>query len=481
MTKEDKEILRFINDPMYREMVLSRAYNEQDERYCQNIEKLSSNISELQEMREREITRIARSRWHSCANGKLLINYTEGKIQFGQSEALFSDLRGAEINIVNSYRVITTETGESKKKASVGGAIAGGFFYGPIGAVAGGVGLGKTKSDKNSVMNQIPTCTHLGVYVNIDGFISEILLLTSEVDQSSDEFTDAYEQAQSIISRLRDASKKPVPKKYLSPAQEASVKRIEQQIEDKQNELEDALNEKPEHAIPSMYKNEKFADLSDSDFLLILKEMDQKRIAEKEANEAAMLQAKAEKKAEKAARKEAMAQEKAEKRKEQKAQNEKNRRKRAEEKQKQATLLAIQKAQFEEDKRAKADAQAIQKKQAELNKRQKAKEASDMIAIKKEALTNSVTYKAMKKVGIILCKIFFWSISLFVLLLAIGSLTMPGALPGACVLFITALAVNPYVESIFTKKLPQYPWWIRIIILVVGFVAGILLIPTSVA
>lgn len=69
---------------------------------------------------------------------------------------------------------IENTTTKSKKHASIGGAVA----------------------------NQIPTCIHMGVLVNIDGFVSEVVLISGEVDLSSFKYKQAQNDAQTIIAQL---------------------------------------------------------------------------------------------------------------------------------------------------------------------------------------------------------------------------------------------------------------------------------------
>ena len=49
------------------------------------------------------------------ANGKIMVNHTEGKVRINQAEVLFSSIHGAELNVQTGCRVVTTEQGKSKK------------------------------------------------------------------------------------------------------------------------------------------------------------------------------------------------------------------------------------------------------------------------------------------------------------------------------------------------------------------------------
>lgn len=213
-----------------------------------------------------------------------MVNRTEGKIRINNSEALFSSIRGANVNIQPGIRVITTEQSQSKKHASLGGALVGGAILGPIGAVAGGIGTGKTKTTGTATSNQIPTCLHLGVTVNIDGFVSEIVLLSGQVDQSNRKFLNAQSQAQNIVSLLGALSKTPVPQSFIKPEEETSVKNIEAQIEQAQNNLQSAIADRPSYALPNTFRSPEQQAKSDAEYFAYLRNLDQQRQAEKKEN-----------------------------------------------------------------------------------------------------------------------------------------------------------------------------------------------------
>ncbi len=206
MANEEKELFKFVTDPKYRDKVIAKIHKNDDNAYNKQIKVLEKERDNLSKNRTNEITRIANARWEKYADGKLMVNRTEGKIQINNTIASFSSIQGAELNMMVGSRIVTTENTktQSKKHASLGGAVVGGMILGPVGAVAGGVGLGKTKGKTTgrTVSKQIPTCTHLGVMINIDGFISEIVLISKQVDQSSFVFSKAQSDAQNIIAKL---------------------------------------------------------------------------------------------------------------------------------------------------------------------------------------------------------------------------------------------------------------------------------------
>ncbi|MGB4659761.1 MAG: hypothetical protein WBI07_11300 [Mobilitalea sp.] len=115
MTGNEKELNKFIMNLEYREKVIKRVHKEQDTLYYNRIKQLENESDKLIKLRTHEISRITNSRWEKIARGKLLVNHTEGKIKINQTDTLFSSIKGAELNIQTSYRVVTHETSKSKK------------------------------------------------------------------------------------------------------------------------------------------------------------------------------------------------------------------------------------------------------------------------------------------------------------------------------------------------------------------------------
>lgn len=280
MANEGKELYRFVNEPKYRQKIIGRIHKEQDRQYEKRIGSLRSEKKRLISQREKEISRISAARWESVAGGKLLVNVTEGKVKLNRIEVLFSDIQGAEINFQSTYRVVTEGKGKSKRHASIGGGIVGGVVAGPVGAVVGGIGLGKTTTKKSTVCDQIPMCSHIGVLVNINGFISEIVLLSKQVEQSSSACIKAQNDAQSIIAKLIVVSKLPVPTVYLKVEEEPSVKKYDERIVDKEEEIQVAIDDKPVYEIPAMYRTDAQKDMSDDEYLSYLTNEDTVRANE---------------------------------------------------------------------------------------------------------------------------------------------------------------------------------------------------------
>ena len=270
MTKDEKILSRFVNEPTYRKRVIEQLHKEQDAQYTKRIKVLKSEKEKLISKRKKEIERIETERWESVANGKLLINTTEGKVRFNKSEFLFSDIKGAEINIRFTNNVVTDEKGASKKHASLGGGVLGGLVGGVPGAIIGGVGLGKKKTKATTTQTEIPMCNHIGVLVDINGFVSEIVLLSEQVEESSSTFDKTQMVAQEIISKLAVIAKTPVPSTWLKVEDEPSVKEFDIKIIDKENEIQVAIDDKPTYKIPDMYRTEAQKDMSDEEYLSYL-------------------------------------------------------------------------------------------------------------------------------------------------------------------------------------------------------------------
>ena len=301
MANEEKELYKFVNDPKYRSKVIAKIHKNSDNAYNKRIKKIEHERDALSKKRTREITHIANDRWESLAGGSIGVNQTEGKIQINNTTVLFSSIRGAEMNMMTGCRVVTRESSKtkSKKHASLGGAVAGGMLFGPLGAAVGAVGLGEMdgKTTGTTVSDQIPTCTHLGIMVNIDGFMSEVVLLSNQVDQTSAAFINARNEAQSIIAQLGKLAKMPVPSHFLQPEEEQSVKEIEAQIAAKQSELQIAINDRPTYDIPAMYRTPEQRGMSDEQYLQYLNNTDAQRMSESAAHEDALKGTQAEQKA----------------------------------------------------------------------------------------------------------------------------------------------------------------------------------------
>lgn len=438
MANEEKELFKFINDPKYREKVIQRVHKEQDALYNKRIKNLRSEKDSLISSRTKEISRISNARWESVADGKLLVNRTEGKVKINQSDVFFSDIQGAELNVQTGCRIITQENVKSKKHASLGGAVVGGLIAGPLGAVTGGSVLGKTKSKGTSTANQIPTYNHIGVLVNIKGFVSEIVVLSHQVDQSSSACTKAQNDAQNIISKLRAVSQLPVPKTFLRVEDEQSVKNYDAQILNKEKEIQVAVDDRPTYDIPLTYRTEAQKEMSDEEYLSYLAKNDQIR-AEQIAADAAEAQR------QKNIQKELKRQQK------QEAKAERIRLKEE---------LKLQKANLTPEERLKKEA-----------------EIKEKINISSTPIADGFV-SVTKKVLTVLIKVVCWTISVFVLLLAIAALTQ-GGITSTIFFVISALSVNPLIYKFIKSKWQSFRKWMCIVIFIVTFLVSCFALPTT--
>lgn len=277
MKKEDRELLKFVYNPKYREKILEKNKNDADKKYQENISAAKEEKKRLFILRQRAIERIEDSRWEKYANGNLKINFVEGAVLINENKALFTSIKSAEINIQEGFRTVTTENSIEKKKPSVGGAVVGGLVDGKVGAAIGSVALNKTKTTSKSYTDAIPTCNHIGIIIDVDGFKQEITIMQKQVDQQSREYELAYDEAQKIVMKLREVSQTPVPESFLPVEESESVKDIEQKIEIANEHLEAAINNKPKYNIPAVYRTSEQSYMTDKEYLDYLYDEDKKR------------------------------------------------------------------------------------------------------------------------------------------------------------------------------------------------------------
>ena len=82
------------------------------------------------------------------------------------------------------------------------------------------------------------------------------------------------------------------------------------------------------------------------------------------------------------------------------------------------------------------------------------------------------------KVLTILADIVFWISSVFILLSVIVGFTTEGGALSGIILLLTAVFINPFVYKTIKDKLYPINRWMCIIILFVGFIAGMIAMPT---
>lgn len=253
LSSNDIEKIKFAYDPIFKQEVINKIHRDCDREYSQNIKKCESKIKKIEKSIADEIKRIEASRWENIYGQSLRYNVTEGKLLMNDTYFPFSSIKGAEINMNEIHHTEVIEDEKSKKHASVGGAIAGGLLFGAPGAIIGGTVLGK-KTHHNTVNTKsIAMCNHIGVIVDLDGFKSEIILLSKTVEQNSDEFRETLKDAHKIISKLQYISKLPVPESFLLPEEEKSVVDLKEQLASANSDLREAIANVPKYEIPSKY------------------------------------------------------------------------------------------------------------------------------------------------------------------------------------------------------------------------------------
>ncbi len=198
ITDEELDRLRFQNDPDFRENVIKEVHHKADKKYEDRVLQAETRINNL-ESKYKQTYKQFKNDCHQDIGGGIINNAKEGYITFRGTKYPYSSIMGAEMNSVMGTKtdhihrtVTTTEEGEEKRSLSVGGAIAGGIIAGPIGAVAGAVAFGKTTKEPDSTHTHtyveeryVPSCDYLSVKINLDGFISEEVFISSQVSQGS--------------------------------------------------------------------------------------------------------------------------------------------------------------------------------------------------------------------------------------------------------------------------------------------------------
>ena len=264
LSKEEVKKINFKYDPIFHDKVMMHIHKTEDNKYFKNIKNAEDKIKFLKNARKNEIQKFSNNRWQTAGGKNLEYNLVEGKIRINQTEHLFSAIRAAEVNKQDSYRIITTdkvitkEKGKSKKHISVGKALVGGILFNVPGAIVGAA-MGKRTTKKElvtngtSVSNSIPTCNHIGVVIDINGFKSEVILLNHTVDQSSSYYKTSLQYAEEIVSKLHFLATQPVPENFKKVEEEISVLEYDRKIVSAQEELKKIKANKPTYDIPQKY------------------------------------------------------------------------------------------------------------------------------------------------------------------------------------------------------------------------------------
>lgn len=438
---------RFVYEVDFRDKVLEKLRKKAQDNHACEIKSLKNESGELLKRRAQKLKDLENSRWEVVVKDAFRICKDKGCVEINGTEIPFTDIKGAEINIVGGERVRSSDYTNSRPRASVGGALAGGLIAGPVGAVVGGVGLRRTNSFNTYNSNYIPTCRHMGVVVYLDGFATEIIIFTNESDIGSRRYEEANKKANEVIIKLHTVTKLPIPETYIPSDQFEVIKNFDLLIENKEKEIQEKISSKPKLVIPEKYKSSKYSNMTDEEYLeyiesnyrTIIKEREEKEKAEREAKtlEDAKQQNKLEQeRLEKIANKNAIKEEKL-KRKEQSQLEKLNK-------------LKIQNQIKEEENKARK-----LKKEEKIELNSKPKDNKEPIAKPKNGNTSLP----------IVCKTIFWILSLFVaIILAVPNLSVAGNILCGFLLLIVAILINPLLE-----KVVKIPVWLKVVILVVGF------------
>ena len=253
LSKEDIDKIKFEYDPVFRKSIMKQIRAEYDQEYLSRVEVATDRVRKMETFRQEEINKLAAARWQRLEVKGLAFNLTEGLLAVKDFVVPFSGIKGATIDITESYRLETAEKGKSKKHASLGGAVAGGMLSGGIGAVIGGTALGKTTYKGKTNTDSIPTASNIGVIVTINDFQHKVTVLGKTVDQDSRAFRNAFESAQKIIATLQQLAVTPVPQNVLPVEKEPAILSIDARVLELKNELASIQSNKPLYEVPAKY------------------------------------------------------------------------------------------------------------------------------------------------------------------------------------------------------------------------------------
>ena len=82
------------------------------------------------------------------------------------------------------------------------------------------------------------------------------------------------------------------------------------------------------------------------------------------------------------------------------------------------------------------------------------------------------------KIKMIIGDIIFWILSIFVLIFSFGGFATKGGTSSGIVLLVTAILINPLLYKVVCKKIHNTKRWMCAVVCLVGFVVGILSLPT---
>ena len=246
------DTVRFRTDPAYRDRMTRKVQKQADSAYAKRIKDAEKQLDIAVRRREQELTRCAEARW--AVLGSVGVNETEGLVRINGNIYPFTAVRSARINCLYGSRYVTTQQGRSRSHGH--STMTGGGLGVHVGRVTVGTGRGhgqsvtNTKSRSVTQINTIPTCDHLGIEVDLDGFVNEILILTGSVDQDSRQFAQAMNLANTLIGVLQKMSRAPMPANVLPVEQEPSVLALDREVTAANHALQTARSAVPSYELP---------------------------------------------------------------------------------------------------------------------------------------------------------------------------------------------------------------------------------------
>ena len=255
ISNEAKDVEMFAANPRYRAMVIQKLKEQENKLYDRRVTEARSVYNNLVSQRRSRVDYLRNGRWVSVS--QIGVNEQLGQVMINNNPYYYSSIKGAEVVTVYSQRIEQYEIKdeEEKRKPSVGGAVVGGLVGGVVGAAVGAAVFSKktTSGGKTVQGNHIPTCTHIGVKVNLDGFGYEIPILNHTVDQGTPEFANAMAEAAMLVDRLRILSTTPIPIHTTVPEENPEILSLDAQISNAEQKVQAAIATVPTYELPARY------------------------------------------------------------------------------------------------------------------------------------------------------------------------------------------------------------------------------------
>ncbi len=253
-SKDERDRVRFESDPMFHDKVIRSVKAKADGDYRSRVHEAESRVKELNRKRSYQLSFLEDQRWNKEIHKKFAVNMTEGKIRINSSaEALFSQIRGFDLNLQTYKKTEGKADLKGKRHLSAGGAALGGLVGGGAGAVVGALGMGKKSYKGVLTLTTTTVCSHLGVYISIDGELHEIVLLSSDKECGSSDYQKAANTALAILDELQVLCKTPVPDFVPSLEDDESIRALDAKIASAEEALEREKDRRPVYQLPEKY------------------------------------------------------------------------------------------------------------------------------------------------------------------------------------------------------------------------------------